>query len=172
MLEVNARGFNREVSVRPDGDHIRGTIGSNGVFSWDLSKYELPFIKINGNPISDRKIKLIAVEFIRAYINAVGVVKSPMHFDSSKSFTYSSSSKSELPSGVPKWMLESCKIWSACFHRVGPHAGQVAYLRRTRFSQDKRDIVEKYLPNCSKCPLRVECLKPCYNPDQKSQTRI
>ena len=143
---------------------------------WNQSLYDLPMAtletcKLQGDLLDE--LRDYAKRFTLSYFEAVGEVQSPKQFkeyDSSSYVYKEKEDKESFPSGVPLWMLESCKVWVECFHRTGSQAGTTAYYRRARFNEEKRDIVDRFLPNCQSCPFRVNCTKPCSNPEIASQT--
>ncbi len=168
-IEVTVGKAVREVVVNTLGpEYSTGYVGK-AFFCWKSDEYDMPFVKINGKTADDRSRYLVKL-FLMEYKNMLLVSrKSPMHFEEKKASSVGSttSSGNDAISGVPHWMREDHKVWTECFRKDGS-----SYMRRTRFKPESKDVVEKYLPSCAGCVFRVNCEKPCDNPELTSQTEV
>lgn len=176
-IVINYKGshIKREVtlSINEKG-LLSGKVGT-ARYLWDINKYAKPLVYFkdsnNRNVINDKKtyVHLISC-FIKEYLDSVDRI-SPMHFEESTK----DASHSSLPaapketisvSGVPQWMKDEHKEWKLITNKFGTQ-----YYRRTRFKKGSKDLIQKFLPHCSSCPLRAECIKPCVDPEATVQAQ-
>lgn len=160
-INVSVQGVVRPVTVEVLGPkYSRGFVGK-AFFVWKSDVYDLPLVRIEGriaNEKTRRQVKMFLMEYKRMLLAPKG--KSPLHFKKSDAVSSVSNGKKQPTiSGVPKWMREDHKVWTRCYRKDGSF-----YFRRTRFKEESRDVVERYLPYCQGCALRVQCIKPCLDP--------
>lgn len=164
-INVSVQGVVRPVTVEVLGPkYSRGFVGK-AFFVWKSDQYDLPLVRIKGriaNEKTRRQVKAFLMEYKKMLL--ASKKKSPLHFKESEVQSSISQSGNENISGVPMWMREEHKVWTECHKKDG-----TTYMRRTRFKPESREIVEEYLPHCSKCVFRVNCEKPCENPDLMCQ---
>ena len=169
-VEVKVGNAVREVSVEILGPkYSKGYVGK-AFFCWKSDQYDAPFVRIKGKAADGRArylVKLFLMEYKRMLLENK---KSPLHFNecTTESRSTSTSNGNQSISGVPHWMREEHKVWTECFYKDGSGS----YFRRTRFKPESKELVEKYLPYCSQCPFRVNCEKPCEEPDLMCQSEI
>lgn len=169
-IKVQVGNAVRDVVVEVLGDkYIKGYVGK-AYYCWKMNEYDLPYVKIKGkvaNEYTRGLVKLFLLKYREMLTQKAG--KSPLHFNSYDGPAKKSKVTAKVDdriSGVPHWMREDHKEWVECFYRDGSGS----YLRRTRFKEESRDLVEEYLPYCQQCPFRVDCEKPCKDPDLMSQS--
>lgn len=169
-VEVKVGNAVREVSVEVLGPkYSKGYVGK-AFFCWKSDLYDTPYVKIKGKAADDRTRHLVKLFLMEYKKMLLANKKSPLHFKECEveSKSVSTSNGNQSISGVPYWMREEHKVWTKCFYKDGSGS----YLRRTRFKPESRELVEKYLPHCSHCPFRVNCEKPCTDPDLMSQSDV
>lgn len=165
-IEVRVGNAVRKVKVNTLGPRYSTGYVGRAYFCWKSDQYELPYVTIGGKAANDytrHLVKMFLMEYKRMLLAPKG--KSPLHFNKSDVVSsVSNNKKKPTISGVPKWMREKHKVWTKCYRKDGSF-----YLRRTRFKEESRDVVEKYLQHCSKCLYRVNCETPCRNPEVVSR---
>lgn len=176
MAKIRVGKNEREVACTVSDGLIKGFVGK-AFFVWDTNRYDVPFISIKGvkkTAYLDQRGKKTINQlkmFVEEYLNLLNEgTASPMHFKECKQENKSNTNtkpQEETISGVPLWMKEDCKEWTLCRKKDGS-----TYMRRTRFKEDSRSIIEQYLPLCSKCIYRVDCKKPCTDPIKTSKDKI
>jgi hypothetical protein len=182
---ISVEGFEREVEVLRKGNVFVGYVG-NHLFLWDKDKYpDGPKILIDkwnrkyyskicnfhGQPYNYNNRNIYPIrKMVAAYLSAYAVAlrsnnKSPMHFN------HMTEEEKELAreraqfrkrisnyiSGVPVWLREK-KVWSLC---KWPNRDDKFYERRTTWAEEDWDLVEEWLPICSKCDKRNDEVNPC-----------
>lgn len=169
-IEVRVGNAVREVKVNTLGPRYSTGYVGRAYFCWKSDQYELPYVTIGGKAANDYTRHLVKM-FLMEYKNMLlKPKKSPLHFKESEvvsQVTKTQNSNNSI-SGVPHWMREEHKVWTECFYKDGSGS----YWRRTRFNPESREIVEEYLPHCSKCVFRVNCEIPCEEPDLMCQSEI
>ena len=166
---ITFKGLSREVNLKEVRDNLfTGFVGSAWV-AWNTTAHDLPYVRFKfdmkpSTPEENLKMRYLVKHFMGEYIYLTkGDTR--YHFNSSCSESSDKKGLSKSPavphtSGVPEWMREDHKVWTQCFKKDGSF-----YFRRTRFNEDSKELVESYLPFCSKCPLRSTCNKPCAVPE-------
>lgn len=163
VIRVKVGNAERVVKVEPRGNKYSTGYVGKAFFCWKSDRYDLPLVYIKGKKVEDRKTREMVKMFLYEYKKLLKERKTPMHFEASTAESRKNSNsgkKNDGISGVPSWMREEHKVWTLCDKNDGGH-----YLRRTRFKEESRGVIEEYLPNCRKCAYRVDCNVPCQDPD-------
>lgn len=181
LIQVVYKGikYTRDVRVYDNRDGSWGFSVGKMTGIWRKGFIE-PMIYLSGYSYREiKRYRPLIIEFLIAYKIAVRSTKpAPLFVEETKYEELDSASdkrhseiKPLVAAGLALWMTNA-KEWTPCYHRTGPNKGEVWYFRRTRFSKEDIDDIKRYLPYCCKCGYRVECGKPCSNPQQKSEEEI
>ena len=160
--------FEREVDVEVVSRYfLKGSVGA-AKFYWRWP-HETPLVYVNGKRNKEVATGKMVAAFVLSFIKELrSPKKSPFHFEASGTVqTTPENSRANYRkggiSGVPFWMWRDHKVWTLQVNGVW---------RKTRFSEESREIVSEWLPKCSSCIYRQDCADMCSNPDVKSKEGV
>lgn len=148
---VTVDGEQRRVSVEKGHKLIEGKVGDT-TYRWGVG-YKYPLV-LRGDESRE-----VIKKYVETYITSP--MKSPIHVESYNGEGGDTSSRrGGVDYGLPEW-LTRLKEWTECYHRKGPLAGTLKYLRRTLFKEEFIPVGKIAAPVCSNCNQRFECQNPC-----------